>query len=43
MTIHFELLPLLAIAAGAVILIVPKLHRFVVAGYLIAIGVIQIL
>lgn len=43
MTLHLELAPLLAIAAGVAILIKPKLLNYIVAGYLIAIGAIEIL
>jgi hypothetical protein len=39
-TIHFNLVPLLAFVAGIAILILPRMHRFIVAAYLIAIGVI---
>ena len=40
MTIHLDLAPLLALIAGIVILVKPKLLNYVVAGYLILIGVI---
>ena len=40
MTIHFDLAPLLALIAGIVILVVPRLLNYVVAFYLILIGVI---
>lgn len=43
MTLHLELVPLLSILAGILILIKPKFLNYVVAFYLIAIGVIQIL
>ncbi|WP_193164431.1 DUF3096 domain-containing protein [Microbulbifer hainanensis] len=43
MTLHLELLPLLAVIAGIAILIKPKLLNYIVAFYLIAIGLIQIL
>ncbi|MBZ9613541.1 DUF3096 domain-containing protein [Rheinheimera maricola] len=42
MTLHIELIPVLSIIAGILILIRPKLLNYVVAIYLIAIGVIQI-
>ncbi|MCW8128251.1 DUF3096 domain-containing protein [Microbulbifer halophilus] len=42
MTLHLELLPLLAVIAGIAILIKPKLLNYIVAFYLIAIGLIQI-
>ena len=43
MTLHFELIPLLSIVAGVLILLRPRLLNYVVAIYLIVIGVIQIL
>ena len=43
MTLHLELLPVLAVIAGIAILIKPKLLNYIVAAYLIAIGLIQIL
>lgn len=43
MTLHIELIPLLlSILAGIIILLVPRVLNYVVAIYLIAIGVIQI-
>lgn len=42
MTIHIALEPLLALAAGVLILAVPKLLNYVVAGYLILVGLIGI-
>lgn len=42
MTLHIELIPLLSIVAGIIILLAPKVLNYVVAIYLIAIGVIQI-
>lgn len=38
MTIHIALQPLLALVAGILILVLPRLLNFVVAGYLILIG-----
>lgn len=43
MTLHLSLAPLLALIAGIVSLMVPKLFRIAVAAYLIAIGVIGLL
>ncbi|ORE86886.1 hypothetical protein ATO7_07602 [Oceanococcus atlanticus] len=43
MTLHIELAPLLSILAGVAILIKPRLLNYIVAAYLIAIGLIQIL
>ncbi len=42
MTLHLELLPVLAVLAGVAILIKPRLLHYIVAGYLIAVGMIQI-
>ena len=42
MTLHIDLIPVLSIIAGSLILIRPKLLNYVVAIYLIAVGVIQI-
>lgn len=39
MTIHLQLMPVLALAAGIAILVVPRLLNYIVAAYLIAIGV----
>ena len=41
MTVHLN--PILAIAAGIAILVVPKSFRLIVAVYLIAIGVIGLI
>jgi hypothetical protein len=38
MTLHFHVLPVLSIAAGVLILVQPKLLNYVVAAYLILIG-----
>lgn len=43
MTLHIELIPLLALVAGILILIKPRLLQYIVAIYLIAYGVIEIL
>lgn len=42
MTLHISLIPVLSIIAGILILIKPKILNYVVAIYLIAVGVIQI-
>jgi hypothetical protein len=42
MTIHLELQPLLALAAGILVLVMPKLLNYVVAGYLILVGLVGI-
>ncbi len=43
MNLHLELIPLLTIIAGVAILLVPKLLRYVVAAYLITIGVLGLI
>lgn len=43
MTIHLQLMPVLALAAGIAILLVPRLLNYIVAAYLIAIGVIGLI
>lgn len=43
MTIHLALQPLLALAAGILILVVPRMLNYVVAGYLIIIGLTGLL
>jgi len=43
MNLHLELTPLLSIVAGIAILIVPRLLNYIVAAYLIIIGVIGII
>jgi hypothetical protein len=43
MTIHLQLVPVLSLVAGIAILIMPKLLNYIVAIYLIVIGVVGIL
>jgi uncharacterized membrane protein HdeD (DUF308 family) len=43
MTIQLDLVPILSIIAGILILLQPKLLNYVVAIYLIVVGVVQIL
>ncbi|HXD08194.1 MAG TPA: DUF3096 domain-containing protein [Burkholderiaceae bacterium] len=43
MNIHLSLTPLISLVAGILILLMPKLLNFIVAIYLIAIGVIGLL
>lgn len=43
MTIHLELAPLITLGAGVAILIFPKLLNYIVAGYLIVLGVLGLL
>jgi len=42
MTIHLGLTPLISLLAGILILVMPKLLNFIVAIYLIAVGLIGI-
>ncbi len=43
MNIHLGLTPLLALIAGILVLIMPKLLNYIVAFYLIAVGLIGLL
>ncbi len=43
MVVHLQLMPLLALVAGIAILIVPRLLNYIVAGYLILIGIIGLI
>ncbi len=43
MTLHLELVPILSIAAGIAILVVPRSMKYIIGGYLIVVGVIQII
>lgn len=43
MTITLDLVPLISIGAGIAILVKPRLLNYIVAGYLIAVGVIDLL
>ncbi len=43
MNIHLALTPLIALIAGVLVLVMPKLLNYIVAIYLIAIGLIGIL
>ena len=40
MTIHLQLAPLITLASGIAILVFPKLLNYIVAGYLIVLGVL---
>ena len=40
MTLHLEIAPLLSLIAGIAILVVPRLLNYIVAAYLIAIGIL---
>ncbi len=43
MNIHLSLTPLISLIAGILVLVMPKLLNYIVAFYLIAIGLIGIL
>lgn len=43
MNLHLSLTPMISLLAGILILVMPKLLNFIVAIYLIAIGVIGIM
>ena len=43
MTFHIVLAPLISVGAGIGILIFPKLLNYIVAGYLIAMGVLGLM
>lgn len=43
MTLHLHLMPVLAIAAGIAILLAPRLFHFIVAAYLIVVGVMGLI
>ena len=43
MTIHAGLTPLISLAAGILVLVVPKLLNFIVAVYLIVIGIVGLI
>ena len=42
MTLHLEIVPVLSLAAGIAILVVPRSLNYIVAAYLIAVGVLGI-
>lgn len=43
MTVHLELVPILSLIAGVLILAMPKLLNYVVALYLILVGVLGLI
>lgn len=43
MNLHIELAPVISIVAGIAILVFPKLLNYIVAGYLIIVGLLQII
>lgn len=42
MTIHLELVPIVSLLAGIAILLVPRLLSYIVAAYLIVVGVVGV-
>jgi len=42
MTIHLELVPVVSLVAGILILVQPKLLNYIVAAYLIFVGVVGV-
>jgi len=43
MSVHLELLPILSIAAGIAVLVVPKLLNYIIAAYLMVTGLMQLI
>lgn len=43
MNIHLEIVPIVSIIAGIVILVAPKILNYVIALYLILVGVVQLI
>lgn len=43
MTLHLELAPLISLGAGIAILFFPRLLNYIVAGYLIVLGILGLL
>lgn len=43
MNLHIELVPVLSLLAGILILVMPKLLNYVVAAYLILVGVVGLI
>ncbi len=43
MTVQIQLMPLLSLAAGIGILVFPKLLNYIVAGYLILMGILGLI
>ena len=43
LNVHLELVPIVSIVAGIVILLVPRILNYVVAAYLIVIGVLGLI
>lgn len=43
MTLHIELIPIISIVAGIAILVQPKLLNYIVAAYLIVVGVLGVI
>lgn len=42
MTLHLEIVPLLALIGGILILVAPKLLKYIVAAYLIIVGIVGV-
>ena len=42
MTIHLELVPVVSLVAGVLLLVQPKLLNYIVAAYLIFVGVVGV-
>lgn len=42
MTLHLDIVPVLALIGGIMILVAPKLLRYIVAAYLIIVGVVGV-
>lgn len=40
MTLHLDIIPLLALIGGILILVAPKLLNYIVAAYLIIVGIV---
>lgn len=43
MTLHVEIVPVISLVAGVLILVQPKLLNYIVAVYLIAVGVLGLI
>lgn len=43
MTLHIALAPLISLAAGLAILVAPRLLNYIVAAYLIAVGILGLI
>ncbi|MFP4316089.1 MAG: DUF3096 domain-containing protein [Desulfovibrionales bacterium] len=43
MTLHLDLQPLLALVTGILILVVPRLLNYIIASYLIVVGILGLI